>query len=230
LDGTTFALLEADMIEASRALEPAEIRERIKTTFSNSYLTLLSIIQGTALATLFLKVDYLVGRQSFHAPQLVMAIGILLAIILLWNQYQMGVSLYYWHSSLYDAFIPFSFGIVEFSAILGLENGGMILLIAFGSFFALGVFAFEHQYLQLRRCSAPDHFVRKLTRGFRALDATSCAVSAGVFFVAALTISHLQRPTADLTAGWVLIAVSIGQAAREVYFWRVALHRLSSGA
>ena len=217
------------MMQANRALEPEQIRDRMQATFSNSYLTLLSIIQGTALATLFLKVDYLVGLQRFHVPQLVMAIGVLLSIILLWNQYQMGVGLYYWPSSLLDAFIPFSFGIVEFSAILGLEHGGIIMLIAFGSFFALGVFAFEHQYLQLRRAAGPDAFVHRLTRGFRRLDAASCAVSAAIFFAAAAITSHQQSATADLVAGWVLIGVSVGQAMREIYFWRAAQQRLSQG-
>ncbi len=215
------------MTQASQALEPEQIRNRMQETFSSSYLTLLSIIQGTALATLFLKVDYLVDRQSFHAPQLVLAVGILLSIILLWNQYQMGISLYYWRPSLLDAFIPFSFGIVEFSAILGLEHGGKIMLIAFGSFFAVAVFAFENQYLQLRKTAGPQAFVHRLTRGFRLLDAASCAGSAVIFLAAAVVVSHQQTGTADLVAGWVLIGVSIGQAAREIYFWRVAQQRLS---
>ena len=219
--------LEDDMLQVSRALEPDQIRERMQSTFSNSYLTLLSIIQGTALATLFLKVDELIGRQSFHAPQLVMAIGILLSIVLLWNQYQMGVSLYYWPASLMDACIPFTFGIVEFSAILGLEHGGSILLIAFGLFFALGVFAFEHQYSQLRKAAGPDAFVHRLARGFRRLDAASCAASAVIFVASAALISHQSTATADLVAGWVLIGISIGQAAREIYFWRLVQLRLS---
>jgi hypothetical protein len=218
------------MIEAKQAQEVEQIRDRMRNTFSNAYLTLLSIIQGTALATLFLKVDYLIGRQSFHAPQLVMAIGLLLSIVLLWNQYQMGVSLYYWPSQLFDAFIPFSFGIAEFSAILGLEHGGMIMLVAFGAFFALGVLAFEHQYWQLRRGAGPDAFVHRLTRGFRGLDVASCAVSAAIFLGTAAFLLRVHTGANDLVAGWVLIAVSVGQAAREVYFWNRAQQRLASAA
>ncbi len=215
------------MTQVSRALEPEQIRKRMKETFSSSYLTLLSIIQGTALATLFLKVDYLIDRQGFHAPQLVMAVGLVLSIILLWNQYQMGVCLYYWQSSLLDAFIPFSFGIVEFTAILGLEHGGKIMLIAFGSVFVVGIYAFENQYLQLRKTAGPRAFVHRLTRGFRLLDAASCAGSAAIFFAAAAVAWHQQPSAADLVAGWVLIGIAIGQAAREIYFWRAVQQRLA---
>ena len=216
------------MIQAKQAQEAEQIRDRMRNTFSNAYLTLLSIIQGTALATLFLKIDDLISRQSFHLPQLVMAIGLLLTIILLWNQYQMGVSLYSWTSQLFDAFIPFSFGIVEFTAILGLEHGGMIMLIAFGAFFMVAILAFEHQYWQLRRSGGPDAFVHRLTRGFRRLDVVSCAASAAIFFATAALLSRQQTGANDLVAAWVLMAVAVGQGVREVYFWNRAQQRLSS--
>jgi hypothetical protein len=218
------------MIQAKQAQEVEQIRDRMRSTFSNAYLTLLSIIQGTALATLFLKVDYLIGQQRFHVPQLVMAVGLLLTVILLWNQYQMGVSLYTWTSQLFDAFIPFSFGIAEFSGILGLEHGSMIMLIAFGSFFALAMIAFEHQYWQLRRSAGPDAFVHRLTHGFRRVDVTSCAVSALIFFATAALLSRQQTGANDLIAAWVLIAVAVGQGAREVYFWRLAQQRIAVAA
>jgi hypothetical protein len=215
------------MIQATQAQEVEQIRDRMRNTFANAYLTLLSIIQGTALATLFLKVDYLIGRQSFHLPQLVMAIGLLLTIVLLWNQYQMGVSLYAWTSQLFDAFIPFSFGIAEFIAILGLEHGSMIMLVTFGAFFALAIVAFEHQYWQLRRNAAPDGFVHKLIRGFRRFDVGSCAVSAAIFFGTAALLSRQQTGANDLVAAWVLVAVALGHAIREVYFWQRVQQRLS---
>jgi hypothetical protein len=216
------------MIRAEQAQEIAQIRDRMRNAFSGSYLTLLSIIQGTALATLFLKVDYLIGQHAFHTPQVVMSIGLLLTIVLLWNQYQMGVMLYYWNSQLFDAFIPFGFGVCEFSAILGLEHGAMVTLIAYGAFFALGVFAFEHQYSQLRKTWGADAFVHRLTKGFRRVDVASCAVAAVIFFAAAAFFARSQIAVADLVAGWLIIAVSMGQAVREVYGWRLVLQRLDS--
>jgi hypothetical protein len=218
------------MMQANQAQEVEQIRERMRNAFSNSYLTLLSIIQGTALATLFLKVDYLIGRHAFHTPQVVMSVGLLFTIVLLWNQYQMGVMLYYWHSQLFDAFIPFGFGVCEFSAILGLEHGAVVMLIAYGAFFALGVFAFEHQYRQLRANWGPDAYVHRLTLGFRRVDVASCAAASVIFFATAAFFARWPTGAADLTAGWLVVALSLGQAAREVVIWRQILQRLDSAA
>ncbi|HXW50927.1 MAG TPA: hypothetical protein VEJ41_02960 [Candidatus Acidoferrales bacterium] len=218
------------MIQAEQAQEVERIRERMRSSFATSYLTLLSIIQGTALATLFLKVDSLISKHSFHAPQLVMAVGLMLTVILFWNQYLMGVELYYWPSQLFDAFIPFSLGIAEFSAILGLEHGGVIMLVAFGAFFALAVLAFEHQYWQLRRSAGPDAFVHVLTSGFRQLDVLSCAMSSVIFLGTAWLLARYPTNAGDLIAGWVVVAVATGQALREIYFWRLVQQRLASAA
>lgn len=140
----------------------------------------------------------------------------------------MGVMLYYWNSKLFDAFIPFGFGVCEFSAILGLEHGAMVTLIAYGAFFVLGVFAFEHQYSQLRKSWGPDAFVHRLTKGFRRIDVASCAVAAVIFFAAAAFFARSQIVVADLVTGWLVVAVSAGQAVREVSVWRLVLQRLDS--
>ena len=52
------------MIDANQVQEVEQIRDRMRNTFSNSYLTLLSIIQGTALATLFLKRSFMILSPS----------------------------------------------------------------------------------------------------------------------------------------------------------------------
>jgi hypothetical protein len=218
------------MIQADQAQEVEQIRERMRNAFSNSYLTLLSIIQGTALATLFLKVDYLIGRHAFHTPQVVMSIGLLLTIVLLWNQYQMGVMLYYWDSQLFDAFIPFGFGVCEFTAILGLEHGANVALIAYGAFFALAVFAFDHQYRQLRKSWGPDACVHRLTLGLRRVDVASCVAASVIFFATAAFFARWPTGAADLVAGWLIVVLALGQAVREVVIWRQLLQRLDSVA
>lgn len=76
------------------AQQIGEIRDRLRLAFSSSYLTLLSIIQGTALAVLFAKIDHLMqGPPGFGASQALMALGLFLLIILIWHQCQLGVML-----------------------------------------------------------------------------------------------------------------------------------------
>ena len=98
--------------------EREEMRARIRGAFSTSYLTLLSIIQGTAFAALFAKVQSLVTQYSFHAPEFVMAVGILLLIVALWHQYLIGTMLYNWALQLTDSLLPFAFGVLEFAMII----------------------------------------------------------------------------------------------------------------
>lgn len=203
---------------------------RIKSAFTAFYFTQLSIIQGVALAALFAKVDSLIAQQRFHAPQVVLAGAILLLIVGLWNQYYIGINLYVWTSSLLDAFIPFLFGVFEFVMIIALEYGSRAELVAFGLLFLGGIIAFEHQYWQLRM-SKDRAFYERLTAGFRKIDLVACVVSSLILFAVAAIIWNIGTTTVDeIACGLVIVAVQIGQLAREHSEWRTALRRLGEMA
>ena len=213
---------------SSYAEEIEEIWERMRSPFTSFFLTLLSIIQGTALAALFAKVDSLITRQDFHAPQIVMAIGIFFAIVTLWTQYQMGSLLYTWPVRVIDAFIPFVFGLFEFVMIIGMEHGTFFVLVTFGLFFVITVFGFEYQYLQVRRNFRADAFMHRLTLGFRALDSGTSAASAVILLGTAALISWFG-PSAlnQLVGAWVIVAVALGHAVRQAYQWGLVEQRLA---
>ncbi|MBV8461386.1 MAG: hypothetical protein JOZ50_02225 [Candidatus Eremiobacteraeota bacterium] len=212
----------------SYAKEIEDIRERLRSPFTSFFLTLLSIIQGTALAALFGKVDSLITRQAFHAPQIVMAIGIFFAIVTLWTQYQMGSLLYTWPVRVIDAFIPFVFGLFEFVMIIGMDHGAFFVLVTFGVFFVMTVFGFEYQYLQVRKNFHADAFMHRLTLGFRALDTGSSVASAAVLLGTAALISQFG-PSAgyELVGAWVIVAVALGHAVRQAYQWGLVEKRLA---
>jgi len=209
--------------------EVEEVRTRMRSAFTTFYFTLLSVIQGVALAALFAKVDSLISRQSFHAPQVVLAIAIFLTIVALWNQYQMGINIYSWTATLFDTFIPFVLGVFEFVMIIGIERGAGVVLITFGIFFFVALIAFEHQYWQIRHLvgDAGD-FMRRLTAGFRALDETSALVSAVIFFIAAAVISPPgATATRELVGASLIVALALFHLARQAYEWRTILQRLA---
>lgn len=210
--------------------EVEEIRARMRGGFGTVYLTLLSIIQGTVLAGLFAKVDSLIGRHSFHAPQIIMAAGIFLWIVALWHQYQMGLMLYNWTAQLIDAFIPFLLGLFEFAAIIGMEHGVSYVLLALGVFFLIGIAAFENQYLQARR-NVVAPFFRRLTGDLRAFDSLSCVASSAVAFGAALLTSRADPASGYQVAGaWVIVALAIAHMVRQTIEWRIILRRLTEMA
>jgi hypothetical protein len=206
--------------------EREEMRARIRGAFSTSYLTLLSIIQGAAFAALFAKVQSLVTQSSFHAPEVVMAVGLLLLIVALWNQYLIGTMLYNWALQLTDSLLPFAFGVLEFAMIIQLEDGVAVLAIN-GLFFLIGAAAFEHQYWQTRKSESAE-FAAQVARGFRAVDVTSSLVIGVILLGAAALISRLGQSTVSpLVAAGTVVAVALGNLAREAYQWRLVQQRLS---
>jgi hypothetical protein len=206
--------------------EREEMRARIRGAFSTSYLTLLSIIQGTAFAALFAKVDSLVTQHSFHAPQAVMAFGLLLLIVALWNQYLIGTMLYNWTLVLTDSILPFTFGVFEFAMILELQDGVAVLTIN-GLFLLMGVVGLEHQYRQARRSESAE-FTAHVARGFRAVDVTSSVVIGVLLLGAAALISRFGQSTlSGLVAAGIIVAVALANLAREAHQWNLVQQRLS---
>ena len=212
------------------AEEVEEIRNRTRSAFATTYLTLLSVMQGTALAALYVKVDSLIERQEFHPLQMTLTAGIFLTVVLLWNQYQMGLMLYYWTATLFDVTVPFMFAAFEFAMIIAIRYGAAAVLTTLGLFFAVGIAALEHQYWQIRRNARAAAFMHVLTRGFRALDIAACVLSAVILLGTAAVISRAPTEGNQLVGAWILVAVAIGHAVREVSEWGLAQRRLTAHA
>lgn len=203
----------------------------MRSAFTTTYLTILSIIQGVALAVLFAKVDSLIARHLFHAPEILLSIGIFLAIVAVWNQYQMGLMIYVWTAQLFDAFIPFMLGLFEFWMISGIEHGASAVLFSNGLLLLTGLAGLEYQYFQVRSTRRADAFVHQLNRSFRATDAASAVGAALVSFGTAALISRSGPPAWHEVAGAsLLVALAIGHLVREVLQWRVVQRRLSESS
>lgn len=208
-----------------------EIRDRLRLAFSSSYLTLLSIIQGTALAVLFGKIDHLIqGPLGFGASQALMALALFLLIVLIWNQYQMGVMLYNWTPKLLDSFIPFTFGLCEFTAILGLERGFRITLLTLGAMFVLGIVAFEYQYAQVQKSSELTNVIHRVQAGFRRVDDLSCVASSVLLFLTSAIVWRTYGTAASfpILASAVVIVIAIGHGVRQAIHWHFVQLRLQA--
>jgi hypothetical protein len=214
----------------NRSQEIAEIRTRTKSAFTGTYLTLLSIIQGVALTVLFTKVDSLVSDGSFHAPQVIGAIGTFLVIVAVWNQYQMGVMIYSWTAQLFDAFIPFTIGLCEFAMVSGIERGISMLLVANGLLLACGIAAFEYQYYQVRRNTYAGSFAHELNRTYRVVDSVMTAAAALVAFGSAWLVGRSSSPPAQIAGACIVVAIATAHLAREVLQWHAVQRRLSDAA
>jgi hypothetical protein len=215
----------------NRSEEVEEIRARTRDAFATTYLTLLSIIQGVALAVFFAKVDSLLARGLFHVPQILTAVGIFLAIVAVWNQYQMGVMLYTWTAQVLDAIIPFTIGLCEFAMISGMERGPAAVLFANGFLLVCGLIGFEYQYVQVRRNAGAGAFVHELNRASRATDAISTAIAAATAFTTAWLVGRFDGSSMmEMLGASLVVAIAVGHLAREMLQWRTVQRRMSEAA
>jgi hypothetical protein len=197
------------------------LRARMTSTFAATYLTLLSIIQGTTTALLFSKVDALIGRGDFHLPQLVLTIGLFWIIVLLWHQYQIGVILYEWVPQFFDAVVPFVLGACEFAAILGLQYGSLVTAVTFTVFFLLGLLGLEYQFFQVTRATTRPG-IGSVVRGFRTWDLIVNGVSVLIFAVTAALLWRYPPPGGQsLWANAMVLVVALLHGTRQIAEWRL---------
>lgn len=87
------------------------IHHKLKDSLSPVYLTLLSVIQGVALADLALIVS--AGYQQFTVVRWLLVLVSFGVLIGIWNHYMMNNKLWGWIPDLRDAVIPFMIGAIE---------------------------------------------------------------------------------------------------------------------
>jgi hypothetical protein len=95
--------------------EPQEhhllLQQRLKDSFSLVYLTLLSVIQGVALADLALIVG--AGYQQFTVMRWLLVLVNFGLVISIWHTFTIHITLWSWIPDLRDAIVPFMIGALE---------------------------------------------------------------------------------------------------------------------
>src|SRR5687768_4549727 len=95
--------------------DPALRLSALYASFTSTYLTLTSIIQGVALAYLVVVVDD--GFDSFRPATWILVVAMFLAIVAAWHEYMTAVSVLEWIPRLRDSLIPFALGGAELASI-----------------------------------------------------------------------------------------------------------------
>src|SRR5436190_2933008 len=87
------------------------VHVRVADQFAPAYLTLASIIQGVALASLVMRVEPNAGGYSL--ADWVRVSASLVAVLAIWHEYLMMVFAYVWLPTLVDSMLPFAFLVAE---------------------------------------------------------------------------------------------------------------------
>ncbi|MGZ3638516.1 MAG: hypothetical protein ACXVCX_11840 [Ktedonobacterales bacterium] len=117
---------------------PAVVAGRLKGMFAPAYLTLISIIQGVALATFAPLVE--AGYPRFDAVAWALVGVTLITYVAIWNEYVQAIATYVWLPNLTDAVVPFGIAMFELLmghfAVLGVAGLRGYLLVQAVTFFA----------------------------------------------------------------------------------------------
>ncbi|MCE5249403.1 hypothetical protein LLG96_04200 [bacterium] len=123
--------------------------ERIKTSFSSVYLTLISVIQAGVLGYFIFLLDKQIGNIVFK--DIIPLITTFIMIVTTWNEYMMGSTVLRWIPSLKDSFIPFLLGISELFVIRSVFSPAFFWFYSLGVFCLFGYIAFLNMFYSARK-------------------------------------------------------------------------------
>jgi hypothetical protein len=87
------------------------LHHKMKDSFTPIYLTVLSVIQGVALADLALVV--VAGNKQFTLVQWLQVVSTFAMLIIIWDAYMQQTLMWEWVPNIWDAAIPFTIGALE---------------------------------------------------------------------------------------------------------------------
>lgn len=218
----------------SAALQPppAVVSGRLKGLFAPGYLTLISIIQGVALATLAGRVE--AEYRHFDAVAWVLVAVTLIIYTSVWNEYVQVIATYVWLPNLTDAVVPFGIATLELFlghfAVLGVAGLRGYLLVAALIFFA-GAGAFVQLALRAGapRAEADNRDVHHMLDRSRTVRIGQC-VASGVFTLAmwaAYDVAGLEAHA--LAVALALLVLHLAYLLGSVPYWNRVLAYAQAG-
>ena len=113
-----------------------QIIEKIMSSFSSMYLTMISIVQGVALALLIDNISGIIkwDGMNFNPYKVEIALTTFFVIILSWHSYFWLASIARWVPTIWDSILFFVFGASEFFLI---ESLSILHSFAWFYFFAI---------------------------------------------------------------------------------------------
>ncbi len=116
-----------------------QLSGRLKSQFAPAYLTLTSIIQGVALATLASRVED--NYLKFSVADWLLAVATFIAYLTVWHEYLMQALAFIWVPTLLDSAVPFAFLACELFLAHFIFQGLRTWLLVFALTFIVGIVA-----------------------------------------------------------------------------------------
>lgn len=185
----------------------------------STYLTLMSIVQGVALSVLASNLPKDVGINS----ESILFLATFGFIVLLWNEYAMGIATFTWIPKLLDAFIPFAFCLAEIAMASSVRNAHAWFFSA-AAFLGLGMIAFVNLYWRAGQNPANSLALDALGR-FKAISVGMCAAFC-VLFLACGLVGRIWIDALLPSFALVLLAIAV---IRAVVYWECVVKWVLNG-
>lgn len=212
------------------------VQQKLKDHFSPVYLTLLSVIQGVALADLAFVVG--TNSQHFTLTQWLLVLVAFGAVITTWNQYTMHIISLDWIPDVRDAIIPFVLGALELflNHLIPLSFGGWLFAAALLS--SWGALATWHTQSRAGKEVENQPLLNRVGRRLRLLRLSLFAISPFLLLLAvASTLGHVQATQELDTTGGVLalaialfvVAITSGLFLVTIWYWQAVVTYARTG-
>ena len=180
---------------------------RLKDSFAPTYLTVLSVIQGVALADLASVV--VAGYQQFTIVQWLLVVFTFVVLIIIWNQYAMQSSAVYWVPDFRDAAFPFLFGALELLLNHTIRLSVSAWLVVLAVIMSLGVLASWYSEVRAKEEDENAQLMSLLNRGLRLGMLYTLGISLLFLLLAVVSLVGSVEATDGVQTGRGILALGI---------------------
>ena len=212
------------------------VHRRMKDSFLSMYQTILSIIQGVALADLATVVA---GKYAqFTIVQWLMVLTTFFLIIVIFNVYSIQSAVWDWIPDIRDESIPFVFGALELFLNHALVLSMSLWFAGLAAISALGAIGTAHLVLRAREESENAELLRLLKNHhwlfilYYVLSAAMALLFAYICFALNLSASSGVQGARGLLAIVLVLLIAIGldgSAYVSNRYWRKAVMYARTG-
>jgi len=193
--------------------------QRIKLSFSATYLTLTSIIQAGVLGYLASYVD--TKFNHLGVIQWILIINTFLLLVAGWNEYMMGATAFIWMPTLLDAIIPFALGAAELYSIHFILNDQPQWFLGVGITSLVSYFAFLNMFHKAKK-NPDDNKAVIHSLGIHKYISEICSLLGFLFMCVSWLIS--ERYASSINVQIVLSTFATANIvvflARSIFYWR----------
>jgi hypothetical protein len=216
---------------AVQSLNAAVMRARSVEIFTGAYVTLLSIVQATALGLLAVKSSEQLKARGNQAALATESIAVLLAIVLVFYMYVWFVLLVRWTPTILDTLIPFGLGTAEIAATesIGDHRTWVLRMAVLG---AVGALGFWHSGWRATQdlFDSPEDYSRIHKLLFRLLEVTLAIVLFAVLAYSLLdrgiSIAHHDLALSAATSASVVACATVVAECVLILWSEATLQRL----